>query len=348
MKNLIYKTALFVVPFLILYLITLNYASPDRGDLSKLGYLTNSDYDFRILFKKEYQQPNNVNYISEINLDTINNFDFLVVGDSFSDQGCIAYQNYLTNLSGDKILYYDRFLHNNPLETVHGLLNGDLFNKIKLKYTIIQSVERKFAERGKNVNKKVSILIKSIKEKIRKSKIIEIKQTEEKEFFTKAIFRFPLYNLNYNFDDNAFFSPVYKVETKTKLFTNINKELLFTEIDLIALKDNNSKVAVNTLNNELNDIANRLKTKEISLIVLPCPDKFDFYYDHILEKKKYTRPLFFNFLQDLPKDYLYVNSKKCLTEKSKNHKDLYFYDDTHWSPKSAKFIASEINALIKK
>ena len=348
MKKLIFKTALFVAPFLILFYFSIPFTTIEKSDLSRLGYLLNKDYNYRILFKNEIAKPKRYVNISESNLKKRNNFDFLTIGDSFSEQGNLGYQNYLAKLSGKKVLHFDRFLHKNPLETIHGLLNGDVLNKINVKYIILQSVERSFVNRSKAVRKKHKITIDWIQKSIQKPKNDIFTSSKPQDFFTKAIFKFPLYNLYYNFDDNAFFSPVYKVKTKVNLFSTNKNELLFFNEDLDNLKETNTKESVIRLNNELNTIANRLKTKGITLIVLPCPDKFDFYYDNILEKEKYTRPLFFNFLQDLPKDYLYVNSKKCLTEKSKNRKDIYFYDDTHWTPNACEIIATEINDLVQK
>ena len=67
------------------------------------------------------------------------------------------------------------------------------------------------------------------------------------------------------------------------------------------------------MNNELNTLAKRLKERGIKLIVLPCPDKLDYYYDDIANK--YTKPLFFETMRSLDKDYIYIDSKKILKEK---------------------------------
>ncbi len=348
MKKLLYKTAFFVVPFLALYAVSLTFSSPNKGDMSRLGYLLNSDYDYRVLFKEEFTHPKEFVNISQINLDTINHFDVMTVGDSFSEQENIGYQNYLANLSGNKVLHFDRFLHKNPLETLNSILNGDVLSKVKVKYIILQSVERSFIKRGKKVRKSDTIYIDWIQKRtqeIKKEKAVAAKQ---QDFFTKAIFRFPLYSVYYNFDDNAFFSPVYRVKTKTNLFSVNSKDLLFFNEDLDILETDNTRELFVNLNNEINLVANSLKAKGITLIVLPCPDKLDFYYDEIIEKDKYTKPQFFNYLETVPKDYLYINSKKLLLENKKGKKDFYFYDDTHWSPVSSKIIAAELDKMISK
>ena len=105
---------------------------------------------------------------------------------------------------------------------------------------------------------------------------------------------------------------------------------------------------INKANNELNKIALDLKKKHIKLIVLIAPDKYDFYYNDILNSP-FSEPIFFNALDSLPKDYLYFNSKKLLTQYKDSNKDLYFFDDSHWSPLASKIIAEEIhNTILRK
>ncbi len=112
------------------------------------------------------------------------------------------------------------------------------------------------------------------------------------------------------------------------------------------MKINNDVESVFNLNKELNDLSNKLKEKGVKLIVLPSPDKYDFYYDNIVDYKEYPKPLFFDHLDKMPKDYLYVNSKQILRDEMKNKKDIYFYDDTHWSPWASQIIAKELAEII--
>ncbi|MNF12645.1 hypothetical protein D3C80_2142110 [compost metagenome] len=56
--------------------------------------------------------------------------------------------------------------------------------------------------------------------------------------------------------------------------------------------------------------------------------------------------MFFQYLASLKKDYLYINSKKILSAQLENKKDIYFYDDTHWSPIASKIVADKIRNVI--
>lgn len=53
-------------------------------------------------------------------------------------------------------------------------------------------------------------------------------------------------------------------------------------------------------------------------------------------------------MDKMPKKYLYVNSKQILSDAIIKQKDVYFYDDTHWSPWASKLIANEIHNIIRR
>ncbi|HEM48848.1 MAG TPA: hypothetical protein ENO27_01425, partial [Caldithrix sp.] len=130
------------------------------------------------------------------------------------------------------------------------------------------------------------------------------------------------------------------------LFSVGKNELLFYYAALDAVKENNDGKKIALLNNILNELSQRLKANGIQLIVLPCPDKYDVYYDYIFDKR-YPKPLFFDYLNRMDKDYLYINSKAILTEAIKFQKDIYFFDDTYWSPWASKLISEKISRLCK-
>ena len=151
--------------------------------------------------------------------------------------------------------------------------------------------------------------------------------------------------MNYNFDDNAYNSEVYKVKTCSNLFSINSSNLFFIEDDLKVVAINNVKQNIDKLNYELNLLAKKLNSKGIKLIVLPSPDKFDYYYDQI-KNNSYPKPIFFNYFDKLEKTYSYINTKKLLTENGKNVEDMYIFDDTHWSPIAAKIIGNALNETI--
>ncbi|MDR1876149.1 MAG: hypothetical protein LBQ84_00850 [Flavobacteriaceae bacterium] len=43
-----------------------------------------------------------------------------------------------------------------------------------------------------------------------------------------------------------------------------------------------------------------------------------------------------------------MDSKELLSTYINTYKDIYFYDDTHWSPIAAKIVAEKIKDTIKR
>jgi len=349
MKKIIVKTALFIIPFVLLYIMTLFFYSVDKGDLIRIGFVKDDkNYDQKIVFSKEFKKKINFTTISDIDLNAKHTFDVLTIGDSFSEQTNISYQNYLAD-NNSRILHMDRFLHENPIETLHSILNGNLLNTIKVDYIILESVQRDIIRRVIPLDTTKTITANSLQKLIEKynSKKQLTEESSEAPFYSSTIFKLPLYHIYYQFDDNAFYSKTYQVKTKTNLFSVNNNKLLFLADDVKSTEEFNTKEVIHILNNELNKLSKKCKDKGIQLIVLACPDKFDAYYDQIIDNSRYVKPMFFNFLDKEKKDYLYVDSKKIITNSIKAKKDIYFYDDTHWSPIASKLIADEINRLLK-
>ncbi|NQY30207.1 MAG: hypothetical protein HRT69_12145 [Flavobacteriaceae bacterium] len=344
MKRFIYTILFFMSPFIILIGITKLCYIETGGDLNRLGKIS-IDKNYRDKFQKDYNQAQNYTEFSTINLDDLNTFDILTVGDSFSQQRSHSYQNYLTNYS-ISVLNFDTRAYAipsfNPIDFAYKLANGDILNKLNIKYLILQSVERSITTRGEDLDQNTTITIKQL-ESFRKTQNDNhhLSYTENYSDYLK----FPIYNFLYNFSDNALFSPIHQKNINKKIFSTDNK-LLFLEDDLIALEKNNNLKLVKQLNNELNTLAKKLRKQSITLIVLPSPDKYDIHYDYITTKDN-PEPLFFNLIRDLKKEYIYIDSKIVLKKHIDNEiQDVYFVDDSHWSPIGAKIIANSITEAI--
>lgn len=342
MKKLLIKASFFFVPFLILYVINLLFYNINEGDLVKVGYLysnpvSKSEIDNRFTLEKKYTK------ISELNLKIKSKFDVVIIGDSFSGLEDLGYPNYLAN-KDISVLNSDFSISGiHPIQKMVELINSDFFDKVETKYVVLQSVEREIVQRCLNVDFKKSILLDSIKVKGNYTWT----KANKLNFFSDAIFKIPLTNLQYNFFDKPFYSKTYKVELITnELFSGYPDNLLFYEDDIKGLKYNNDKESVFKCNVTLNKINDLLLEKGITLIVLISPDKYDLYYPYIKNKNDYKEPLFFSYFNVLPKKYKYINAKENLTLEIKKHKDLYYYDDVHWSPVAASIIAQELKNII--
>lgn len=344
-KKYILKTFIFLLPVILLFILTEIYYKTDQGDLIRLGYLIdNGEYRHDIEDKFELF-PNKYTELSDINLQKENTFTTLTIGDSFSNRIEIGYNNYLADHDNISVANVGQFVTDNPIQTLVSMVNSDVFDSINVKYIILESIERHIIYRIMNIDTMKTLSFKSFS-KILKNKPQTKTSNDDLKLFSDKIFKFPLHNIQFCFTDNPLNSSTFKTKTNKELFTNKPNNLLFYEEDLEFVELNKDKEKIRKLNNTIHYIYKKLKEKDIQLIFLTCPDKYDFYYDFILNKKKYTKPGFFEEFAKLPKSYCYIDSKKILKQLPEDTKDIYYYDDTHWSPVAARVIADKIAEII--
>lgn len=346
MKKFILRTLFFVLPYTFLFLLTTKLYSLNKGDLIRIGYIIDLFPTYGQYFEDEYKQPKQYTAISE-NTDQ-KEFNILAIGDSFSEQSSFGYKNQLAQ--NFDLLYIDRFLsiEDNPVQTLYAMIKGDFFDEYKFDYVILQSAERAFTVRIDDFDENRTINTADIFNKVEKHKPKET--LPNYNLFSNQVFSF-LYNSFIFFikDDYCFEYMVCKTKmNRSDLFSIPTDDLLFYIGDLGDLEANNNEQRVGNLNLFLNKMSALLKEKQIQLIVLPAPDKYSLYYDYIVRKDIYEKPLFFEHLAKENKEYIYIDSKEILKITGESEKDIYFYDDSHWSPIAAKRIASEILNKIKE
>ncbi|RCW91502.1 alginate O-acetyltransferase AlgX-related protein [Winogradskyella arenosi] len=342
MKKFILKSVFFIAPFLLLYLLNIIYYYPNEGDLSRIGYLYSKKETTEDAFKDLHIEKKYTTF-SELNLNTKNNFDVLTIGDSFSEQEAKGYNNFLAN--NFSVLHMDRFLSENPIQKLIELINGDFFHMNQFKYVILQSAERLFVQRTENIELSKITDIQTLKYSIanRTNSFSKLSPS----FFSDATLKIPITNLQYLIYDKPTFSKTYNVKTNgNNLFTGNKDNLLFFEDDLKFLVHKNDSSRISKSNVLMNRISQLLEEKNIKLLLLISPDKYDLYYPYIKNKDKFKAPLFFNYYTDLSKDYLYINSIEILRNELNVNKNVYYFNSTHWSPIGAKAISLEINSIL--
>jgi hypothetical protein len=342
MRKFICKTAFFVTPFLGLYIITFLFYTTDAGDLLRVGYIPCTDKKYR----QNFTSFDNDIKFSKLSEAKEKEYKFLTIGDSFSEKGGKGYQNTLAN--DFSVLHIDRFISTNQIQRLIDLSNGNFFDNYHIQYVILQVVERNLTDDIKKIDCCTKIDVHQIDSMIMNHKTQQDKY--QYNFFSHETLGFPLYALKYFINKNYLSNEqVYNVEINTKsLFSNnLNKLLFFCE-DLNKTEQNNLLENAHELNNVLNKLSKKLKEKNITLIFLPSPDKYDLYHDYIVNKQNLTKPVFFDNFRKLCKEYIYIDSKEILSKELKNKKDIYYFDDTHWSPVAAELIAQKIKEEITK
>jgi len=158
-------------------------------------------------------------------------------------------------------------------------------------------------------------------------------------------YKFILYGLLRHFNEKAYFSQCYTFKLNKDMFSVKNKDMLLVYDGDIKNSKNNQAIIASRVNQNLNNLQNKLDKYRVKLIFMPAPDKYTVYYNY-LASKKYPRSLFFDEIAKLDKKYIFVNTKQILqNELNKNQKDTYFADDTHWSFKASETIVKTMDFI---
>ena len=344
MKKFIIRTLLIVLPFFISGYVYKSFYDSEMGGFSiRVGHFSSGVDSFKIISKLNFETT----YFDYLSGTNKTEFKVLNIGNSFSKQEFRKINGYTNYLAvDDTISLLNHIINVNPAKRLKEILNSTVLDSIKVEYIILQFVERHFTSNLNHIGKlkkinynKLKILDEKNCKQFKEKLIVDNKYPG---FFSKGTLFFGL-NAILNKDLKGL---VLKSKTKHNLFSSESNDLLFYYEDISQLEMNNNPSLIEKANEELNNIALILRKKDIKLIVLVAPDKYSFYYSDLLDNN-YPEPILFNLLDTLPKDYLYFNSKRLLTEYKYTNKDLYFLDDTHWSPLTSQIIANKLKSMIE-
>ena len=276
------------------------------GDLARLSYTVD------IISKRD-----NVNTVKKFHSsysEDLSKIDFITFGDSFSSGGGGGTNMFYQDLIADKYNLNVLELQFDPrlswIENVLVLLKLPEFKKIKPKYILLESVERYSVIRlSQTVNWNISpdnrskefILLPREKEKIPSLNFLHI-----------ANLKAPIFQMLYRFDENAFFSKAYITKLESDFFTNKRgNDLVFYFEDLELLRYNQVKW-ISSLNDNLNQLSEKLQAEGIQLIFMPIVNKYTLYQDFV-QSSDYPKSTFFEKLRKYEKKYIFVDTKAILS-----------------------------------
>lgn len=281
------------------------------GDLGKIG---------QIVFSKEYHlQPKfEENVEKELcwcHSKELKNYDLVFIGDSFTKMGYPCYLCNKTNKNGVQYLIKTE----SPEQTFMSLYNTE----VDLPFVIVlESVERSIVER----------LTKLYYSSISTGEPIALSYKPEQEKQTDFSTFYKNHLINYH--------SVRHLHLKESLFSCPKKEmeLYFYHDDLRFPDEEQIQIAISKLDT-LFQLANK---RQIQLFYVIAADKYDVYQDFAIDNPYPKKTVLESFSQ-FESNPFFVNTRSLLYTKAKEGvTDLYYADDTHWSPVGAKIVAEEI------
>ena len=273
----------------------------------------------QIVYSKEYHLQDKFHNVPMESMDWCNTSNFksnrvIFIGDSFTRS---IYPNCVASIIQKPSAKFFAYNIDSPEETFVALCNAN----VEMPHVVVlESVGRDFVFRLCDLDFSSSILPQaSVFERDK------VKQTDFSTFYKNQII-----------DNHA----ILTVSLKDSLFSCPQKEnkLYFYYEDLSFPDEDLIQTAVS----KLDTLFQLAKRTNIRLFYVVAADKYDVYQEFAIENGFPKKEVLEKFEKFESNPY-FVNTKTVLVEKARQGvKDLYYADDTHWSPVGAQIVAEEI------
>lgn len=263
--------------------------------------------------------------------------DILTIGDSFSNGGAGAYyQDYLMEQLNVNVLNMPTIpgYRHDAIRILDALEVTGYLDIINPKLVILESVERKIGSRwGERIVFDSTMDAKRLEEAFLPTNNDVNEGDSEKPL--QGIIPQIMIQADWKYLNDRYIAP----QSRLVKFYNLNKAC-FTNPgceDMLLILDEDLESAMSPVdskmvNENMNMMANRMKEKNIEMMFLPCPDKFDLYFPYIVNPPVDKESLTIEEIESLPKEYFIIPAKRLLRKAmDKGEMDLYWADDTHWS-----------------
>ena len=324
MKRLIICFLLVISPFIFLVGYFALFVTPNNSrGLGRLGMIAFDDnYEVCVDGKAKDNIPFTMDCLSSEPRDSM----VLVIGDSFSRE-FIPY-NYYVAAQRKEPFYKHSDITQNPFQYAVSLLN---IQKERVpKKLIIETVERAMITRLLTVDYSMDTLPPSekIDKKTKPSNIL----LRAQEYYKKRL----------NIDN-----PVKHAKLSKDLFSCKGKEsdLYFYQDDLAAWRNEH---LLDSAVQELNRFVSYLESYGVTPVIVIAADKYEIYRPFIINNPYDESDWLDQFIEKANCPSL-VNSADTLRKMAANGVlDLYYSDDTHWSPVGAKAVADYLVPILER
>ena len=334
MKMFLIKLSYTVLPvFLLLFglvaYVTLYISPRTTGDLGHLAYIPfdcqeDAPGEMEELLFEDVRQTDSLRNI---------HVDVLTVGDSFSRMGKLGYQNYLA-AQGVSVVNCKRELYDNPFQYAYNILDRGLVDSANISVLVVQVGERDLVIRSEefDVNKV------DIRELGSKSPSNGGGSANDWSLLRARDF------LMYRLDK----SPVYKVTLDKDYFNSKEPRSLYFYCADITNGVNIGDASRQKTQEVYQILTRKANERGIALLLMIPVDKYDMYQDHIVDNP-YPRKTYIEeareIFGDTPNVLLCKDLLTPLIEKGE--KDVFLFDDSHWSIKAAEIVGKELSKRVK-
>ncbi len=326
MKRFIVKTFIFFTPIFtpVLYYLSLSTKYECSGDIGSMA---------KIFFEKEYHTnldivPDSI-LIQDVDIQDIpDSSAILCFGDSFSTRRPYSYLQPIAEHLGTNIVNVLYNIDNAPEDAALGFLANEHNSKMP-RIMIVESVERSSVARLFWLDTSHPFSIEQLQKGKKHSTNTPLQSIE------KEIISFYKYRLGWN--NGVVFEKLNKSCFTSK---NNKKDLYSYYEDTVHY----SKEFVDSAANKLHQLHQFAKTRKVKLIYVIASNKSTLYAPYTNNKDKYFTIENTPSFDTLPFYFNSINLLRQLDETGE--KDIYYCDDTHWTPKTAKKIGEKLTEII--
>lgn len=347
MKKFLIKISYTVLPvwLLLVGLAIYLWATDDNtGDLMRLGLIDSGP---------EYTDSIRAGVLPEVYYVGVDDdsvlrstsCDVLVIGDSFSHGGGVGkvgdYVNYLAHDGALDVTVFtpqDPTL-SSPIQIAFDVLELNLIDSARIKNLVVQEVERYIVERHMGFVSTNRAMFQQ-KPKQQQKEDDDVTQDEES---SSPLLRVKDYLFYHLFGAN----PIYTAHLSQDLFSGTEPSTLYFYNEDVKNGIQVPQEKQTRVKENYTKLISKAREKGINLIILIACDKYDLYQDHIVDNSYPTKTLNEDIARWMDADTCcFVFSKQVLHPLvEQGVKDVYLFNDTHWSPASSRMIA---RAIIEK
>ena len=347
MKKFLIKISYTVLPvwlFLVSMAVYLMVTGDNTGDLMRLALIKGGP---------EYRDSICLNLLPRVYYESVDNDsvlrtstrDVLVIGDSFSHGGGVGkegdYVNYLAHDSERHVAVYtpqDPTL-SSPMQIAYDLLKLGGVDSTCIKNLVVQEVERYLVGRHIEFTTQHTSLSHSLPASVQKAAPASAKKE------VSPLLRVKDYIFYHCFGAN----PIYDVKLRQPMFGGAQPDRLYfynEDVKFGIDLDEKSTHKVKTCFDEVIEMA---AARGVNLVIVIACDKYDMYQDFILDNPYPAKTLNEDIERLMaPELDRFVIAKRVLHPLvEQGVKDVYLFNDTHWSPESSRLIAAEVAKKLK-
>lgn len=349
MKKFLIKISYTVLPVWLLLVGLATYlwlTNDNSGDLMRLG-LIDSGPEYTDSIRSNLLPE--VYYLGQDNDSVMrsDSCDVLVVGDSFSHGGGVGkhgdYVNYLAHDSGRKVVVFtppDPTM-TSPMQLAQALLKSKVIDSTNVKNLVVEEVERYLVDRHCGFNAGHWHIARPDQALVVNSP----DPNPDSKKNTGPLLRVKDYVFYHLFGAN----PIYKVRLSRPVFGGVKPDVLYFYNEDVKLGFDVTEAQQRNIVSCYEEVIASARERGVNLIFLLACDKYDLYQNYILDNPYPPKTL----NEDIERwmapelDHFVISKRVLLPFVEQGVKDVYLFNDTHWSPASSKVIAGEIIKKLK-